>query len=70
METTIREVGIVEELAAIDVLFDALLFALQKVKPNDRSNQDRRMAIVITEVEKSWAMYQAWFIDSRGMPES
>ena len=69
METTISEMDIMAELAAIDVRFDKLLLSLRETKPNDKSNQDRRMAIVITEVEKSWALYRAWFIDSYGIPK-
>lgn len=33
---------------------------LQTAKPNDRSEQDRRYAILITETEKLIALYTAW----------
>lgn len=37
--------------------FDMLLTALRERKPNNRSEQDRYWAIVITEVEKARAVY-------------
>lgn len=44
---------------ANDVLaqFDELLDALRDSKPNDRSEQDRYIAITITEVEKARALF-------------
>ena len=41
-------------------LFEQLLAALKESKPNDRSEQDRYFAIVITDVEKARAVYLAY----------
>lgn len=38
-------------------LFEQLLTALKETKPNDRSEQDRYFAIVITDVEKARAVF-------------
>ena len=35
----------------------------ESVKPNDRSEQDRRFAIVITELEKVKAYYHCYIIN-------
>jgi hypothetical protein len=40
--------------------FQELLDTLRNAKPNDRSEADRYYAIVITEVEKSKAVYMAY----------
>jgi hypothetical protein len=37
--------------------FDDLLATLREAKPNDRSEQDRYFAIVITDVEKARAVF-------------
>ena len=38
-------------------LLDQLLGTLKEAKPNDRSDQDRYFAIVITDVEKARAVF-------------
>jgi hypothetical protein len=37
--------------------FDYIVKLLKELKPNDRSDQDRYWAIVITEVEKARAVF-------------
>lgn len=69
MAPTPVERPVEEVLAEIDQAFETLLMALETNKPNDRTRQDRRWAIVITETEKAQALYRAWFVDSRGVPK-
>lgn len=46
--------------------FDDLLQALRAQKPNDRSDQDRYWAIVITEVEKAKAVFLTYATPEEG----
>lgn len=41
---------------------DQALFELRRNKPNDRSEQDRYWAIVITDVEKAMAVFKAYVL--------
>lgn len=43
----------------IEKLQETLAQAIAE-KPNDRSEKDRKYAILITETEKLIALYQAW----------
>ena len=43
-------------------LFDQLLATLKEAKPNDRSDQDRYFAIVITDVEKARAVFLTYCV--------
>ena len=40
--------------------FVAFVNALKNAKPNDRSEKDRYFAIVITEVEKAFAVFMTF----------
>lgn len=41
----------------------SLLVEARELKPNDRSEQDRRWAIFITDLEKLMAYWQTWVKD-------
>jgi len=45
----------------IDRLFTNLMFSLKDMKPDDRSELDRRFAICMTELEKLIAYFE-WYI--------
>lgn len=46
----------------IDVAIDALRDALDEAKPNDRSEKDRLVAILLTDLQKLEACCHAWGI--------
>lgn len=48
--------------AYADTLLKATVDLLQRCKPNDRSDRDRRFAIVITEVEKVQAILRQFLL--------
>ena len=47
----------------IDNLFANLMLSLREMKPNDRSELDRRFAICMTELEKLIAYFE-WYIST------
>lgn len=56
-----------EEIATVRNAFAQLITLLARHKPEDRSALDRLWAIVKTDVEKSSAVFDAWFV---GIKES
>ena len=51
----------VPKLPTLDLL-ESALESLQSEKPNDRSEVDRRYAIIITDLEKVLAYYKTYIV--------
>jgi len=47
--------------------FEELLKKLQEEKPDERSEEARRFAVTITEVEKVYAYYNDFILNGRGI---
>ena len=50
----------IENLNEIEMLFAQMKEALKAEKPNDRSDRDRYYAILNTELEKAYALYEVY----------